>query len=93
VIELLILLTKKPAPYIIPPTKITHLGPNKSLILPPDIMVIGPTALQIMKTIARLPGSVPRCFAIGAAKTLHAYKDPIHKLIKQLANNTTHLLL
>jgi hypothetical protein len=40
-----------------------------------------------------MPVTLLRCSAMGAAKTLQAYMEPIHKLIRQLATKTAHLLL
>jgi peptide/nickel transport system permease protein len=51
-------------------------GPSLSLTMPPLIMVMGPTELATVKTMARLaisvPVSWPRYSAMGEAKTLHA---------------------
>ena len=44
-----------PEPNITPPTKRTILGPNLSLNHPPDIIVMGPTELAMVYTIARSP--------------------------------------
>src|SRR5690554_2792031 len=88
-----------PPPNIRPPMKTTFLGPKVSFILPPEIIVIGPTKLAIVKTMARFPGFklVPlmllMCSAKGGAKTLHAYKEPMQIFIKQLIAKITHLFL
>lgn len=76
---------------------ITHLGPILRTNFPPPIIVIGPTVFAIEKTIAKELVVIVECVtedkysAIGEAKTLQAYKAPMHKLIKQLAIKTIHL--
>ena len=86
-----------PIPKINPPTNTTFLGPNLSFIIPPVIIVIGPTEFVTVNTIAKLaavkvvPARLFKYSAIGDANTLHAYIEPIHKLMKQLAINTIHL--
>ena len=60
-------------------------------------MVIGPTEFVTVNTIANVPAvnvvpvSALKYSAIGDANTLHAYIEPIHKLIKQLAIKIIHL--
>ena len=84
-----------PAPNRRPATTRTHLGPILSLKLPPVIIVMGPTALATVNTMAReaisFPVSSDRWAAIGEANTLHAYRDPTQSVTKQLAIRISHL--
>ena len=65
-----------PVPNRIPAHTSTHLGPILSLMKPPLIIVMGPTELATVNTIARdaisFPVSSVRYWAIGDANTLHA---------------------
>ena len=55
------------------------------------IMVIKPTALAMENTIARL--ATCSSSAIGAASTLHAYMEPMQRLIRQLTASIRHLFV
>ena len=67
-----------PIPNIAPPTRITRRGPNLSLMKPPEIMVMGPTELATVNTMARSaavkgrPSKAVSFSASGTEKTLHA---------------------
>ena len=58
---------------------------------PPPIRVMKPSALPMENTMARsaavsvTPLRALRCSAMGAANTLQAYMEPMHRLIRQLA--------
>ena len=78
-----------PDPNMSPPAKTIQRGPYLSLSRPPAIMLMKPTELATENTTDRL--SACSSAAIGGASTLHAYIDPIHKLIRQLTVRMTHL--
>lgn len=82
--------------------KIIFLGPSVSCRYPPHRVITGPTTFVTTNTTASAAGvsaaspvrpfSSFRYAAMGAAKTLHAYMEPTHRLIRQLAVRTDHLL-
>ena len=67
-----------PTPNMLPPTSKTPRGPSRSLMNPPEIMVMGPTALATVNTMARSaavtawPSKAVSFAASGAENTLHA---------------------
>ena len=79
-----------PIPNMIPPANITQRGPYLSFSRPPMIIVMKLTALAVENTDARFAFSSS---AIGADKLLHAYIDPMHRLMRQAAIRITQRCL
>ncbi len=97
-----ILLKNLPISYLYQKLILLQIQPFRTKFIiyhSPVIIVIGPTEFVTVNTIAKLaavkvvPAKLFKYSAIGDANTLHAYIEPIHKLMKQLAINIIHLFV